>query len=116
MVKKFSLIFIILFLLSTPLFAEDKVDVMALRNGINQGTVTVGVGATAIPTTALSGRRSIIIVNISVNTIYLGKSNVTTANGYAVYSEQAISIDAGEQITIYGIAGGASEVRFLEIR
>ena len=114
--KRISLFLLGFLLLTTPLLAQDKVDVVALKNGINSGTITVGVTATAIPTTALAGRRSIIIVNISANTIYLGNSGVTTATGYALYTTQAVSMDIGSEVTIYGIAGGASEIRYLEAR
>jgi len=78
--------------------------------------VTVSTSATAIPTTALSNRRCIIIVNISTNDIFLGPSSVTTATGYQLAADQAISIDVADNVTIYGIAAGSSEVRYLEIR
>ena len=116
MMKKFNIVLLLTLLLCPPLFGQDKVDVIALRNGINSGTITVSTNATAIPTTALAGRRCIIIVNISANNVFIGSSSVTTANGYQLYVQQAISIDAGEQIVIYGIAGSSSEVRYLEIR
>lgn len=116
MIRRLKFVFIIWLLLVTPVFAQDKVDVVALRNGITQGTITVSTSATAIPTTAFSGRRSIIIVNISANIIYIGASNVTTANGYALYQLQSISIDLADNVTIYGIASGSSECRYLEIR
>jgi hypothetical protein len=114
---KIKLILLFLFFLSTPLFAQDKVDLVALRNGINSGTVTVTTSATAIPTTALAGRRVIIIVNISSGNIFLGNSSVTTANGYQLYTQQAISMDVSDAVTVYGIvAAGTGEVRYLEAR
>ena len=116
MIRKVSLLLIAVLFLTTPVFSQDKVDVIALRNGISQGTITVTTSATKIPTTALAGRRCIIIINISTGSIYIGNSSVTTATGYQLYSQQSISIDAGEQIDVYGIAGSSLEARYLEIR
>ena len=116
MIKKFSIILLLIFLLCPPVFGQDKVDVIALRNGISQGTITVGTSATAIPTTALSGRRCIIIVNISANNVFIGTSSVTTANGYQLYSQQALSLDISDAIVVYGISTVNSEVRYLEAR
>ena len=116
MIRKISLLLIVALFLTTPVFSQDKVDIIALRNGINSGTITVTTSATKIPTTPLAGRRCIIIVNISTGTIYIGNSSVTTAIGYQLYTQQSLAIDAGEQIDIYGIAGSSLEVRYLEIR
>ena len=116
MTKRFSIVLLVLFLLASPLFGQSKVDVISLNNGVISTSVTIGVTATKLPTTNLSGRRVIIIVNISSNTVYIGNENVTTANGFAVYSNQAISADIGDAVNIYGISTVASEVRILEAR
>ena len=116
MIKKFSILLILGFLLVSPLFAQNKVDIVALRSGITQGTVTVTTSATAIPTTALSGRRCILIVNISSNNVFIGTSSVTTATGYQLYAQQAISIDVADNVTVYAISTTNSEVRYLQIR
>ena len=117
MKKRFSIALLLVFLLITPLFAQDKVDIVALRNGITQGTVTVGTSATAIPSSNLSGRRVIIIVNISTSNIFIGNNVVTTSNGYQLYSQQSVSMDISDAVTVYGIvSSGTAEVRYLEAR
>ena len=117
MTRKVSLLLIVALFLTTHVFGQDKVDVIALRNGISQGTITVTTSATAIPSSNLSGRRTIIIVNISTSNVFLGDSSVTTANGYQLYSQQSISADLADNVTVYGIvSAGTAEVRTLEAR
>jgi hypothetical protein len=87
---------------------------MMLRSSIRQGTVTIATSATKIPTSPLSERLSIVIVNISNNIVYLGNSSVTTANGYPIYPRQSISFYIEDNIDIYGIAESSSECRILE--
>lgn len=100
-----------------PVLADGQlVDLDALRGGISAGTITCSTSATAVPTTALAGRRSISIVNISGNPVYIGPSTVTTANGFRLGDGESIGLDAGETITVYCIAGDDYEVRYLEIR
>ena len=113
---RYSVILLVLFTVSFAYAQADKVDLEPLKISITNGTVTAGVVAVPVPTTALSGRKSIIIVNISVNNVFLGSSTVTTANGYQLYSQQAISIDISDDIILYAIAGGNSEIRYMEAR
>lgn len=116
MIKRLKFVFIVWLLLVTPVFGQSKVDVISLNNGVTSTSITIGATATKLPTTNLSGRRVIIIVNISSNTVYIGNENVTTANGFALFSNQAISADIGDTVNIYGISTVASEVRILEAR
>jgi hypothetical protein len=113
--KKLILIFVLL--LAHPVYAQQRVDVEPLRNGISNGTITVTTSQTAIPTTALSGRKAIVIVNISSGNIFVGDSSVTTSNGYQLYTQQSISLDVSDDIIIYGIVStGTGEVRYFEVR
>ena len=110
------LIILSIFLTSLCYAQADKVDLEPLKISITNGTVTVDTSATPIPTTALSGRKSLIVVNISANNVFLGSPTVTTANGYQLYSQQAISIDISDDIILYGIASSSSEIRYMEAR
>ncbi len=87
---------------------------LLIRRTIRQGTVTVDTNATKIPTSPLSKRLSIVIINISSNVVYLGNSAVTTSDGYPLYPRQSIGLQIEDEIDIYGIAGGSSEVRLIE--
>ena len=77
--------------------------------------VTIANTATAIPATNLAGRRSIVLSNEGSNTIYLGGSGVTVAQGYKLNSGDEKPFDVGDDIILYGIvATGTEELRILE--
>ena len=77
--------------------------------------VTVATTATALPTTALAGRKSILIQNAGSATMYLGGSTVTTSNGILLAAGLSLPFDIGEAVTIYAIvADGTQEARILE--
>lgn len=80
-----------------------------IKARILQQSVTVGTTATAVPTTAMVGRNSIVVKNTGANTIYLGSSTVTTANGYPVAANESISLDLGEKVVLYGIVASSTE-------
>ena len=88
--------------------------VILLRNSLLSQAVTVGVTATKIPTTPLTSRRSVLILNNSNNVIYLGHSGVTTVNGYPMNPQDTIKIDISDEVDIYGISTVSGEVRILE--
>ena len=104
--------------LINPAYATQSVSLEALDGTATYGTVTVTTSATAIPTTALNGRKNIIVINTSTGTIYLGSdSSVTTANGFQLKQDTSVSLDWGENITLYGIIGsGTADVRYIESR
>ena len=115
-VKKTLVIILILGFCGSA-YAVSTVRVESMGNGGNNEAIVVGTVATALPSDPLSGRKVLVIVNESDNTIYLGVSGVTTANGLPLYSKQAISIDVSNAITIYGIAAGAgNDIRVMELR
>lgn len=78
---------------------------------------TVGTSAVTLPSYGqLFNRRSMIVFNNSSNTLYLGGSNVTVANGLPVLSQSySPAIDAGYDMVVYGISTGASNIRVFEV-
>lgn len=85
---------------------------------IGAASVAVTVGATevALPTTALAGRRRMMIQNVSSNDIYVGPTGVTTSSGLRVSKGSTLSIEIGEDVLLYGIAGSAgNSVRVFEL-
>lgn len=79
---------------------------------------TVGVTASPLPGYGrLFNRRSMLIYNNSGNTIYIGGSDVTVANGLPIPpSSYGPSIDAGYDMVIYGVsAQNGNDVRVLEV-
>jgi hypothetical protein len=120
--RKITLWVIGILLLSGTTFAlaESIVRIAPLTYSIKSNTTTVTTSATAIPATALVGRESITIRNIDsgTTTVYVGGSDVTTANGYPLDSANpAISIDIDDSVVIYGIvSAGTASVRSLEAK
>lgn len=91
----------------------------ALHGGFKATTMNVGTSATALPQSSLAQRRSIILFNNSVNTIYIGDANIATAGGgmglpvpTQTYSP---TMDAGWDMVLYGIASTSSSVTILEM-
>lgn len=79
--------------------------------------ITVGTSATALPSTPLGYRKSLVAYNNSSTvTLYVGGSDVTTANGIPVpplsYSP---SFDAGGKLIVYGVTSSTADVRVLEM-
>lgn len=74
---------------------------------VNSQAVTVGTSAIPLPATALAGRRRIMIQNTSSNDIYVGPSGVTTSTGMRVVKGATLSLEIGEHVVLYGIAGSA---------
>lgn len=77
--------------------------------------VSVTTSATALPSSALSGRRVLWIYNNGAAAIYLGASGVTTSAGFPLLPGQSVSLAVGT-LAIYGrVASGTVEARIMEI-
>ena len=87
---------------------------LIIRRNVRPQSVTILTSATAIPTTALTYRKTLMILNISTNVVYIGDSGVTTSNGFPLYPRAQISISIEDDIILYGISTGSSEIRILE--
>lgn len=73
--------------------------------------ITVSTG-TAIPTTALSGRKSIVIQNTdAAKSLFLGGTNtVSSSNGLVLTNGQSITMTVGPIPTIFGTSSAGSLV------
>lgn len=116
---------LILLLFFTPLaFSQQaqEVSLAPLDFGIRQSVVTISNVVTAIPTTALKGRKTLIIKNLDTSVvIYLGSSTITanenSTGGYPLAYRDSITIDLGENTVIYGIVvSGTAKVSIIEVR
>ncbi len=77
---------------------------------------TVGLLATELAATPLSGRKKVLIVNNGTKSIFLGESNlVTTLTGIEIPQHASIEFEFGEILDIWAIAGTAGQdVRVME--
>ena len=94
-----------------------QIDVNPLRGVFKTTAVTVTTSATALPTSSLSNRRSIIVYNNDASvTLYIGGSDVSATNGVPVTAgTYSAPVDAGSSMTLYGIAASSINVRVLEM-
>ncbi len=122
MVKKLSLILFILLLPFTAYSQSSEVDVMSLKVSHISTVVSVGTTATALPTTALSGRKTVLIQSIGSATVYIGNADVTadetSTGGYQLqYDGDSVVCDFTDDVVVYGIvATGTSPVVVWEAR
>jgi len=93
-----------------------SININPLRGYLKSTAVDVTTSATALPTTPMELRRSLIIYNNSSKTIYLGGSDVTTSGGFPIAAgTYSPPIDAGPILIVYAkVASGTAEVRVLE--
>ncbi|MBU2061865.1 MAG: hypothetical protein KKH44_08480 [Bacteroidetes bacterium] len=95
-----------------------NVNINPLQGFTKTTSATVGTTVATLPEYGqLFNRRSIIIYNNSANTIFIGGSDVTIANGLPVIASTfSPSIDAGYNMKIYAVSASAgNDVRVLEI-
>lgn len=78
--------------------------------------VTVGTTAVALPTTALAGRTRMIIQNQGNDSIYIGKTGVTTSIGIEIPKKSTLTLEIGEAVSMFGVSASAgNDVRVLEL-
>ena len=87
-----------------------------LLGAIRTTSVTVGTTATALPATALTNRRLLIVQNVSGATIIIGDADIIAAGrGLNLVNNASFEINLDAGVTLYGIeAAGAREVRVFE--
>lgn len=86
----------------------------ATNGALVSAATTVGTSATPLPATPASGRRRIVIQNLSDDVVYVGSASVTTATGLEIASRGSLTLPLGSAI-IYGrVATGTADVRTLE--
>jgi hypothetical protein len=75
--------------------------------------VSVGTSATQI-VPARAGRGAVTITNLGTNDVWLGVSGVTVGNGHLLLGAKGSSVTIPTNAAVFGIAGVAQSVSFLE--
>lgn len=92
-----------------------NVEIFYKASTVLSTAVSVGTSATALPASALSGRRVVFVYNNGSATIFLGSAAVTTAAGFPLLPGQSVSFAVGT-LALYGrVASGTVEARVMEI-
>lgn len=93
------------------MYVNDSAQVSLLSS-----TKTANNSASLVVSSALAGRRRIIVHNIGGNVAYLGHSGVTSSNGLKLDREASVELDLGQYVDLYVItASSTTELRVLEI-
>jgi hypothetical protein len=84
--------------------------------GLSQQNLAV-TSAVPLPASPLDSRRALVIHNNGPDILYVGSSDVTTANGFplALNEKMAIDIQGNTNVWVYGVSAGTSDVRILEL-
>lgn len=101
-------------------WSEGSLKVVDVANAaLLQSQVSVAATATALPTTALSNRRSILVQNTGSANIFVGSSTVTATGattGILVPKGGDITLEAGPAVVVYAItATGTVTANVLEM-
>jgi len=94
------------------------ISINALNGFVNTSATTVTTSLTPLPDYGvLANRRALMIYNNGSTTLYIGGSDVTTADGLPVPAgSYSPALDAGIRTIIYGVvASGSTDVRVMEI-
>lgn len=84
--------------------------------GAAAAEVAVGTSETALPTSALAGRRRMIVQNVSSNPVYIGPTGVTTGSGLMIQKGASLSLEIGQNVALFGIASASGQnVRVFEL-
>lgn len=96
-----------------------EIELSGLSGGITTAAITITDVATKIPASAFAGRDTMAVRIIGAETVYIGGSTVTVANGFPKFQNETIELDITDSVSVelHGIceSGKSSEVRAIEI-
>lgn len=101
-------------------WGNGELKVVNIANGsILQQRITVAATATALPTSALSFRKSLMIQNGGTTSIWVGSGTVTssgTTEGIEVPKNSFMELEVGPAVSVFGITStGTNNVKVLEM-
>ena len=86
-----------------------------LHGTVSTTVVTVSGGPTLLPADPLQGRKDFLLYNVGPDSVYVGGSDVTIANGIPVVAEGYLNAELG-RATLYAVVSGTNQnVRVMEI-
>ena len=113
---------LVLLLLCGNAFADasiQKVEVAPLTGGVSFNVVTfssvINVGWVTAPTTEMVGRKKVIIINDSANSVYLTGVSGSNVSGTLV-AGRTVSFAASSSLHVYISANTTSTIQVWEIR
>lgn len=76
--------------------------------------ITVTGSATKLPSTPLTDRQFVRIMNVGNSVMYIGGVDVTTNNGWQILPFAVETIAIEDTADIYGVSGGSVDVIVME--
>lgn len=93
-------------------WSEGSLKVVDIANGtILQSQVSVTDTATALPTSALANRKSLMIQNTGANKLWVGSATVTTSGataGIELPANSFLELEVGPAVSVFAIKVGAA--------
>lgn len=86
----------------------------ALDGALTSTAVSVTNTATALPATPASGRKRVLIQNLSAVYVYLGSASVYTTTGIELAPKESVPLSIGAAVLYGRVATGSADVRVLE--
>ena len=87
----------------------DRMTQASLFTHVTTAVTLTTAGTTyLLPTTEQSGRKTLVIYNVSDTAVYIGTASVTTTTGILLSPGEKIAIDA--ESGIYGVCGTSSKI------
>ena len=94
---------------------SETIDITPLKSSVLNTAVEVAVGTTAIPSSALSNRKSMSIKNVTSTTAYIGGITVSSTNGYTLTEGESYDADVSETVAMYAVSkSGTASLRVME--
>ena len=89
----------------------------SINIGLTTGAITVATSAVPLPANPLEYRRALVVHNAGDVDVFLGGSNVTTANGLPLAAGEKIAFDiqGNPNVVVYAICATSSDVRIMEL-
>lgn len=89
----------------------------SINIGLTTEAITVATSAVPLPATPLEYRRALVVHNAGDVDVFLGGSNVTTANGMPLAAGEKIAFDiqGNPNVVVYAVCATSSDVRIMEL-
>lgn len=88
---------------------------LIIQKRVRSQAISLGGVATKLPTTPITNRKSLMILNNSSDIIYIGDATVDATTGYPIYPRGQMNVQIEDGVDLYGVsAGGASDIRICE--
>lgn len=87
---------------------------VTVQQQIKTQKITVTATSGKLPTTPLTDRQFVRIMNIGSSVMYIGGADVTTTNGWQILPFGVETIAIEDTADIYGVSGGSVDVIVME--